>query len=258
MRELPSGTVTLCSPTSPARRTCWRNLGDQYGDVLAEHRCRCERRLSVTVASSVTGCHQRRTRRRHLAGVPAPAGRDDPGLRLLTVETIWLTRNYVLFFVSLARRRIEYVASTSNPDGRWIAQQARNLLMRVGGRQQSFRFLLHDRDSKFSGAVDEIFRSEGMKIVRTPIRAPNANAYAERWVGTLRRECLDRILIVNRRHLEHVLHIYTAHYNRHRPHRSLSLRPPDESASAPAPCPAPHIRKQQMLGGLINEYAAAA
>src|SRR6266508_2360353 len=94
----------------------------------------------------------------------------------LTVETIWLTRIYVLFFVSLERRRIEFIASTSNPDGRWVAQQARNLLMLLADREQSFRFLLHDRDSKFSRAFDDVFRSEGMKMIRTPIRAPNAKA----------------------------------------------------------------------------------
>src|SRR5437867_10635192 len=105
--------------------------------------------------------------------------------------------------------------------------------MLLADREQSFRFLLHDRDSKFSGAFDEVFRSEGMRIIRTPIRAPNAKAYAERWVGTLRRECLDRILIINRRHLEQVLRVYTAHYKRHRPHRSLALQPPDEPTSAP-------------------------
>jgi transposase InsO family protein len=127
----------------------------------------------------------------------------------LTVETIWLTRIYVLFFVSLERRRIEFIASTRNPEGHWIGQQARNLLMQLADRGQSFRFLLHDRDSTFSCGFDEIFRSEGITIVRTPIRASNANAYAERWVGTLRRECLDRILIVNRRHPERVLSIYT-------------------------------------------------
>jgi putative transposase len=98
-----------------------------------------------------------------------------------------------------------------------------------------------------------------MTIVRTPVRAPNANACAERWVGTLRRECLDRILIVNRRQLEHVLRVYASHYNRHRPHRSLSLQPPDESASAAARgAPARRIRKHELLGGLINEYEAAA
>ena len=176
----------------------------------------------------------------------------------LTVETIWLTRIYVLFFVSLERRRIEFIASTSNPDGRWIAQQARNLLMQLADRGQPFRFLLHDRDSKFSGGFNEIFGSEGITIVRTPIRAPNANAYAERWVGTLRRECLDRILIINRRQLEHVLRVYTAHYNRHRPHRSLLLQPPDEPSSAPGCTPTRHIERHELLGGLINEYKAAA
>jgi putative transposase len=176
----------------------------------------------------------------------------------LTVETVWLTRIYVLFFVSLERRRVEFVASTANPNGGWVAQQARNLLMLLDDRKQSFRFLLHDRDSKFGGGFDQILRSEGMTIVRTPVRAPNANAYAERWIGTLRRECLDRILIVNRRQLEHVLRVYAAHYNRHRPHRSLSLQPPDESASAAARAPARRIRKHELLGGLINEYEAAA
>src|SRR5215218_2525732 len=175
----------------------------------------------------------------------------------LTVETVWLTRIYVLFFVSLERRRIEFVASTSNPDGRWVAQQARNLLMHLGNREQSFRFLLHDHGSKFSGAFDEVFRSDGMRIIRTPIRAPNANAYAERWVGTLRRECLDRILIINRRQLEHLLRVYTAHYNRHRPHRSLLLQPPDEPSSAPGCAPIRHIERHELLGGLINEYKAA-
>jgi putative transposase len=176
----------------------------------------------------------------------------------LTVETVWLTRIYVLFFVSLKRRRVEYVASTSNPDGRWVAQQARNLQMLLTDRKQSFRFLLHDRDSKFGGAFDEVFRAEGVKIIRTPVRAPNANAYAERWVGTVRRECLDRILIVNRRQLEHVLRVYTAHYNRHRPHRSLSLQPPDERPVVPVRGPARHIHKHELLGGLVNEYEAAA
>ena len=176
----------------------------------------------------------------------------------LTVETVWLTRIYVLFFVSLERRRIEFVTSTSNPDGRWVAQQARNLLMLLADRKQSFRFLLHDRDSKFSAGFNEVFRSEGMKIVQTPIRAPNANAYAERWVGTLRRECLDRTLIVNRRQLEQVLRVYTAHYNRRMPHRSLSLQPPDQTPAVPVRTPAIHIHKRKVLGGLINEYKTAA
>ena len=168
----------------------------------------------------------------------------------LTVETVWLTRIYVLFFVSLERRQIEFVASTANPNSDWVAQKARNLLMLLDDRKQSFRFLLHDRDSKFGGGFDQILRSEGMTIVRTPVRAPNANAYAERWIGTaparVPRPDPDR----QRRQLEHVLRVYAAHYNRHRPHRSLSLQPPDESASAAARAPAGPIRKHELLGGL--------
>jgi transposase InsO family protein len=129
----------------------------------------------------------------------------------LTVETAFLQRIYVLFFISLATRRIEYVACTSNPDGGWVAQQARNLIMRFGD-EQLFRFLVHDRDAKFSHAFDEVFRTEGIEVIRTPVQAPNANAYAERWVRTLRADCLDRILILDRRHLEHVLRVYRGHY----------------------------------------------
>ncbi len=129
----------------------------------------------------------------------------------LTVDTAFLQRIYVLFFISLATRRIEYVACTSNPDGGWVAQQARNLIMQFGD-EQSFRFLVHDRDTKFGHAFDEVFRTEGIRVIRTPVRAPNANAYAERWVRTLRADCLDRILILGRRHLENVLRVYRCHY----------------------------------------------
>jgi transposase InsO family protein len=101
----------------------------------------------------------------------------------------------VLFFISIGTRRVEYVACTRNPDTAWMTQQARNLLMDLDDRSQRPRFLIHDRDTKFSRAFDGIFRSEGISIIRTPIRAPNANAYAERWVGSVRRECLDRLLI---------------------------------------------------------------
>ena len=174
----------------------------------------------------------------------------------LTVETIGLTRIYVLFFVSLERRRVEFFATTTNPDGPWVTQQARNLIMQLGDRENRFKYLIRDRDSKFSFNVDAVFRSEGIRIIRTPVRAPNANAHAERWVGTLRRDCLDRLLIWNRRHLDVVLRAYVAHYNKHRPHRSLSLTPP-EARAAPA-APAPRIDRHELLGGLINEYKAAA
>jgi putative transposase len=122
-------------------------------------------------------------------------------------------------------------------------------------------FLLHDRDSKFSAAFDAIFASEGIGIVRTPVRAPNANRHVERWVGSVRRECLDRLLIVSRRRLEHVLRIYARHYNRERPHRALDLQPPESPAAVAArgepPVLSTGVHRHDLLGGLIHEYELA-
>jgi putative transposase len=143
-----------------------------------------------------------------------------------TVETAWLKRIYVLF-ISLERRRIEFVACSPNPTGAWPAQQARNLLMTLDDRQRPLRFLIHDRDAKFSSGFDHVFESEGIAVIRIPVQAPNPNAHAERWVGSVRRECIDRLLIFSRRQLEQVLRAYALHYNRHRPHRSLASRPPE-------------------------------
>jgi putative transposase len=173
----------------------------------------------------------------------------------LTVETAFLQRIYVLFFISLATRRIEYIASTSNPDRRWVTQQARNLFMRLGD-EHPFQFLVHDRDAKFTHAFNEIFRTEGIKVIRTPIQAPNANAQAERWVRTLRADCLDRILILGRSHLEHVLRVYSRHYNEHRPHRALDLFPPNGRDPTPLNA-ADRLERRDLLGGLIHEYEAA-
>ncbi len=125
----------------------------------------------------------------------------------LTVETLFLQRIHVLFFISLAAGRIEHVACSSNPSGSWVTQQTPNLVMQFGDKQP-LRFLIHGPDAKFSHAFDEVFRTEGISEIRTPVQAPNANAFAERWVRTLRADSLDRILIVGRRHLEHVLGIY--------------------------------------------------
>jgi transposase InsO family protein len=178
-----------------------------------------------------------------------------------TVETAWLKRIYVLFFLSLESRRIEFVACTPNPTGAWTAQQARNLLMAIEDRKQPLRLLIHDRDSKFGGGFDHVFQSEGIAVIRTPVQAPNANAHAERWVGSVRRECLDRLLIFSRRQLEQVLRVYTRHYNRHRPHRSLAFRPPEQADRSPtllrAP-PYPQLNRRDLLGGLIHEYEHAA
>jgi putative transposase len=175
----------------------------------------------------------------------------------LTVETAFLQRLYVLFFISLATRRIEYIACTSRPNRGWVAQQARNLVMQLGD-DQPFRLLVHDRDKKFGHGFDDVFRSEGIEVIRTPIQAPNANAHAERWVRTLRADCLDRILILGRRHLEHVLRTYRRHYNEHRPHRALDLLPPDGLIPLKQERAARHVHRRDLLGGLIHEYRAAA
>jgi hypothetical protein len=129
-----------------------------------------------------------------------------------TVETVRLKRLYVLVFLSLATRRVEFVACTSNPDTAWMLQQARNVLMELDDRGQRVRFLIHDRDTKFPRAFDALLASESIKVIRTPVRAPNANAHVERWVGSVRRECLDRLLIVGQRQLTHVLRVYVRHY----------------------------------------------
>jgi putative transposase len=177
-----------------------------------------------------------------------------------TVETLALKRIYVLFFISLATRRLEFIACSANPDGPWVAQQARNLVMQLGEQTQQFRLLIHDRDTKFSRAFDEVFRTEGIEVIRTPVQAPNANAFAERWVRTVRSDCLDRILILGRRHLERVLRVYSTHYNEHRPHRALQLAPPDgaNTASADHTPETPTVRRHDLLGGLIHEYQHAA
>ena len=172
-----------------------------------------------------------------------------------TVETISLRRFYVLFFIELENRRVHIAGCTTNPTGAWVTQQARNLSFT--GLFERMRFLVHDRDSKFAAAFDEVFRSEGIKVIHTPIRAPQANAYAERFVRTVRAECLDWLLIVGRCHLERVLRIYTAHYNRERPHRGLALLSPDSTNADPQPS-GRDIKRRDRLGGLIHEYHRAA
>ncbi len=177
-----------------------------------------------------------------------------------TVETLWLGRLYVLFFIDLGSRRVHLAGCTANPDGRWTTQQARQLTWSLLDRPQPIRFLIRDRDSKFSRAFDDVFKSEGIEIIRTPFRAPNANAFAERWIGTVRRDCLDWLLIASRKQLERVLRVYVEHYNTHRPHRALGLRPPAPTPrlQLAAPRAPDQIQRRERLGGLINEYARAA
>ena len=170
-----------------------------------------------------------------------------------TVETLSLRRYYVLFFIELGSRRVHLAGCTTNPSGDWVTQQARNLSFT--GLFEPTRFLIHDRDSKFTAAFDEVFRSEGIRVIHTPVRAPQANAYAERFVRTVRTESLDWLLIVGRRHLEHVLRIYIQHYNRERPHRGLALQPPQAPQLIPT---GGNVQRRDRLGGLVHEYYRAA
>lgn len=178
-----------------------------------------------------------------------------------TVETVSLRRLYVLFFIELGGRRVHLAGCTANPSGAWVTQQARQLTWGLAERSPSVRFLIRDRDGKFTRDFDIVFRSEGIEIVRTPVRAPKANAFAERFVSTVRAECLDWLLILNRRHLERVLHVFVEHYNRHRPHRALNLMPPDPQRPLlplATSWPPDHLERRDLLGGLIHEYGFAA
>jgi hypothetical protein len=172
-----------------------------------------------------------------------------------------LRRLYVLFFIQVDTRRVYLSGVTANPVGEWVTEQARNLSWHLAERYRAVKFLIRDRDAKFTASFDEVFRTEGIGVIKAPARSPRANAFAERFVGSVRRECLDRLLIFNRRHLEQVLAEYVAHYNEHRPHRALDQRVPETSGPAPGPVREPdplRLRRNEVLGGLIKEYRLVA
>ena len=174
------------------------------------------------------------------------------------VDTVLLRRLYVLFFIEHGTRRVHLAGITAHPAGEWVTQQARNLLMDLGDHADSLKFLIRDRDAKFTTAFDAVLAATGIRIIKTPVRAPRANAIAERWIASARRECLDRMLITGERHLRLVLDEYTDHYNTYRPHRALEQSPPDGRPLQPAPGAHFQVVRRDRLGGLIHEYSQVA
>lgn len=159
--------------------------------------------------------------------------------------------------MEIQTRTVHILGVTAHPTGAWTAQQARNLMMRLGKRPGQFNFLIRDRDSKFTAAFDGVFSGNGTRAIKSPARSPRANSYVERFVGTLRRECLDHVLILGERHLRKVLAEYARHYNGHRPHQGLQQEPPLRQPGEAVDITA-RIERRKVLGGLISEYQRAA
>jgi len=196
-----------------------------------------------------------------LAGVPARAGRGDRGLRPASPSIRpGCGGALCCSCIELDTRRVHLAGVTANPDGGWVTQQARNLLLVLGERGRQVRFLVRDHDAKFSRSFTDVFRSQDTNILVTPVRAPQANADAERWVRTVRAECLDWLLLVGRGHLEQILRVYVQHDNHHRPHRALALQPPDPPARPTLGSDGNRsaVRRRDLLGGLLHEYRRAA
>ncbi len=174
-----------------------------------------------------------------------------------SVDTIFFRRLYVLIYVHLATRRLLLASCTAEPNAAWVTQQTRNLLWKLDEEGMELSAVIHDRDKKFVTQADIVFKSKGARVILTPLLAPRANAHAERWIGSCRRECLDWMLILNQRHLDAVLREYCVHYNDERPHRSRNLRPL-AARGDPIPEITCRVERSTRLGGLLNEYHLAS
>jgi len=223
------------------------------------------RKLGIRVSASSI----RRVLRRHDLG---PGPRSGPtwseflraqahgvlAMDFFTVDTVSFKQLYALFVIELSTREVHILGVTDHPTGALVTQVARNLMGDLADRSRSINFLIRDRDTKFTASFDEVFASEGIRVIKTPVRSPRANAYAERWVRTVRSECLDWVLILGRRHLEGILRQYVTHYNQQRPHRGLDLEVPAAMGGIAAAPPSLRARRRDVLGGLIHEYYSVA
>jgi putative transposase len=210
---------------------------DTWSARCAERRAGCGRRF----AGNPRWQHRKRRPRTHL-----------------TLDTLPLRRLYAFFVIEHATRRVHILGVTAHPTGAWLTQLARNLLMDLDDAGHRFRFLIRDRDAKFNTAFDAVFTAADIRIIKTPVRAPRANAIAERFVGSVRRELLDRILVTNQRHAAAVLTEYAEHYNSHRPHRTLGQAAPLRPLPQPTTSATTGVRRRDRLGGLLHEYQQVA
>jgi transposase InsO family protein len=177
---------------------------------------------------------------------------------LFHIDTITLQRLYAFFVIEHATRRVHILGVTPHPNTAWLTQLARNLSMDLDDTGQRFRFLIRDRDAKFTAAFDAVFTGINVTVIKSPVRAPRANAIAERFVGTIRRELLDRILIINQRHATAAVRQYELHYNDHRPHRALGQAAPQRPLPHPTRAETNNVRRRDRLGGLLHEYQQVA
>ena len=177
-----------------------------------------------------------------------------------TVDTVLLRRLYVLFFIEHSSQKVYVTGVTASPTGHWVTQQARQPAWTIAESTIPARWLIRDRDTKFTNSFDEVLRSQGMQVIRTPVRVPRANAIAERFVGTVRRECLDRMIILSQSHLLAVLQEFVDFYNAHRPHRSLDQTAPCPSTTTEvrSTASAGRVVRTDRLGGVMHEYRLVA